>query len=77
MTHETSMTDNSMFCIECNQIFSTAVEYRDHKEMHERIKLTCPICNKVFVSAKTLKRHAIVHTGKVWFSMKYEVLFKT
>ena len=68
MTHETNLPDNSLFCVECNQLFSTASEYRDHKDMHERIKLTCPICNKVFISAKTLKRHAIVHTGMSFVS---------
>lgn len=50
-------------CIQCNKGFQTHAEYNVHKEIHEKAKLQCQLCLKEFSSAKTLKRHAIVHTG--------------
>ncbi|XP_066935185.1 uncharacterized protein [Clytia hemisphaerica] len=63
-THENNARGKPFFCMDCNISFPTTEEHQHHKLMHDQMKLTCPICNKVFVSTKTLKRHAIVHSGE-------------
>ena len=58
-------------CSECDRSFRTQQELQAHMGRHTGIKpFKCDLCQKEFISAVTFKRHAIVHSGKLFCGSK-------
>lgn len=52
-------------CITCNEVFSTAIELRDHGKTHTSRRLyVCSECGKRFAFRETLAKHTETHVGK-------------
>ena len=60
--HTTNNTNNQYICHICGTKYLTKSYYMNHLREHNGLKrLTCNVCNKVFMTEENLKSHKLIH----------------
>lgn len=54
--------ERTFACTECNKMFKTLKDLRQHQWVHRPPRYFCPICDKGFIQKANMKLHIKVHS---------------
>lgn len=59
-----ALDDKEPTCVECQQVFSSDQELKEHKLTHKNKNWICEICGKISTQKRIYKAHLLVHSNE-------------